>query len=213
MLDGWSLMKALNQETQVLKEKCRSLRLAGKSLVEIVSITGVPSSTAFRYIRDLGINIKAKKLEPESVERRFMKFILDSSSMDICWLWTGFTNKEGYGTFYFGGRSKQKSIECHNWSYRHFVGDVPKGMQLDHICHDPNDCSGGPKCVHRRCANYTHLRVTSPKENTLRSNSPSAWFSKRTHCNSGHEYTEDNIRWTSDNARRCKICEKEGSKN
>ena len=43
-----------------------------------------------------------------------------------CWLWEGAMNKAGYGRYRI--------------AYELFVGPIPAGMHLDHLCHSRSDC-------------------------------------------------------------------------
>lgn len=71
-----------------------------------------------------------------------------------CWIWTGYTSRLGYGIFGPGGRSV--TMPAHRWSYEHFVGPVPDGLELDHLCRV------------RRCVNPLHLEAVTHRENCLR---------------------------------------------
>ena len=50
-----------------------------------------------------------------------------------CWLWTGGQSGRdraaglGYGVFYY----ENSRILAHRWSYQHFKGEIPEGMQID----------------------------------------------------------------------------------
>jgi hypothetical protein len=46
------------------------------------------------------------------------------------------------------------------------------------------------------------------RENNLRGNTVAAANAAKTHCPKGHEYTEDNIYWTTSLGRQCRACEK-----
>ena len=64
-----------------------------------------------------------------------------------CWLWTGATNADGYGTFHvdrFNGR--QRVAYAHRIAYSLLRGPVPDGLELDHAV-----------CGTRRCVNPDHL--------------------------------------------------------
>lgn len=85
-----------------------------------------------------------------------------------CWLWTGINGtRDGYGKFQPSpGQPKQMA---HRWSYEAFIGPIPEGMQIDHLCHtDDTECPGGRDCVHRRCVNPEHLEAVTASENTMR---------------------------------------------
>ena len=47
-----------------------------------------------------------------------------------CWIWTGGTSGHGYGSFYDG----EKQTYAHRFSYRMFIGEIPDGFEIDHLC-------------------------------------------------------------------------------
>jgi hypothetical protein len=67
-------------------------------------------------------------------------------------------SRNGYGRIYFEG----KLTGAHIASYRMFVGPIPEGFDLDHICHDPDECDAGENCPHRACVNPAHLEPKEP---------------------------------------------------
>lgn len=66
-----------------------------------------------------------------------------------CWTWNGKKTKDGYGTFSVNG----KRVYVHVWSYDHYVGDRPRGHEVDHRCHNTS------------CVNPEHLRAVTRKQN------------------------------------------------
>lgn len=93
---------------------------------------------------------------------------------DECWLWAGGTDKSDYGTvsYWYDGRVMAK--KAHRVMYEYFVGEVPKGKELDHTCNTP------------RCINPDHLQPLTHRENMRKLYKPN-------HCNRGHELTPDNV--------------------
>ena len=98
-----------------------------------------------------------------------------------CWLWTGTKLTTGYGQIV----NHRKCFKVHRVAYELFVGPIPDGMQIDHICHV------------RLCVNPAHLRLATNKQNgenrlvpnPLRGASLKAdgrWVARVTH--NGHEY-------------------------
>ena len=126
------------------------------------------------------------------IEKRFMSYV---TIVGECWLWEGYRDRDGYGKFFtkkVNGRAIK--VFAHRWSYQHFIGPIPIGYHVDHLC------------INRWCVNYDHLEAVTPKENNSRSNSLSAQRASQTHCLRGHEFTLANTHTTTKNQRRCKIC-------
>lgn len=83
--------------------------------------------------------------------------LLDKVEIDPvagCWLWTAAKNNGGYGMFTFTTGWRRSA---HRVSYETFVGPIPDGLQLDHLCRV------------RHCVNPDHLEPVTAAENTRRS--------------------------------------------
>ena len=118
-----------------------------------------------------------------------MKFVEKTS--DGCWLWTGYIDPQGYGSFRPGGMVR--SNKAHRVGYQLLVGPVAPGLSLDHLCRN------------RGCVNPDHLQPVTPQENTDRGAS-----AKRSRCRkAGHEMTPENTGNRSDGRRYCKTCHRE----
>src|SRR3977135_3690762 len=89
-----------------------------------------------------------------------------------CWPWLGSTTGSGYGQIRYGGH-----LLAHRIAYVLRKGDIPTGLQLDHLCRN------------RSCVNPAHLEPVTGRENPLRGGSPTAVNAFKTHCPQGHEYT------------------------
>ena len=103
-----------------------------------------------------------------------------------CWLWTGYVHKTGYGSYTLKGKTRL----AHRFSYEMYVGDIPEGHDLDHLCRV------------RCCVNPDHLEPVSRRENLERS---PIWSGNFTHCPSGHAYDEGNTYYYN-GSRRCMAC-------
>lgn len=131
---------------------------------------------------------------------RFWRFVeLDTRSG--CWLWTG-ALRRGYATYWAKGRNEG----AHRFAYERLVEAIPDGQQIDHLCHDPVECTLSESCPHRRCVNPRHLRASTARVNTLRGGNPAALHAQKTHCVHGHEFTEANTYHRPTGGRACKAC-------
>lgn len=110
-----------------------------------------------------------------------------------CWTWLGAMNHNGYGRHMFRGRR----IMAHRAAYILTVGEIPDGLQLDHLCRV------------RNCVNPAHLEPVTQHENILRSDAPTAINARRESCTHGHEFTADNTYVTPDGRRQCRTCIRE----
>lgn len=108
-----------------------------------------------------------------------------------CWVWTACILHNGYGQFRVGPKHKQ----AHRVSYTALVGEIPEGLQLDHLCRV------------RECVNPSHLEPVTGKENCNRGLDHSA---NKTQCPKGHPYSGENLYIKPGRLNRiCRICSRE----
>lgn len=113
---------------------------------------------------------------------------------DGCYRWTGSKSGTGYGRFwngeYLGGNHRRPIlVSAHRWSYERFVGPIPTGLEIDHLCRN------------RDCVNPTHLETVTHRENMQRA------MALITHCPQGHPYDEANTLYRPKYGDRiCRIC-------
>jgi hypothetical protein len=105
------------------------------------------------------------------VEERFWSRVDFTES---CWVFTGFRDKGGYGRFTIG----KKTHFAHRWAYEYLIGDIPSGLQIDHLCRN------------RGCVNVFHMEPVTSRENTRRGNAISVRMAAKTHCVRGHSLTD-----------------------
>ena len=123
-------------------------------------------------------------------EKRFMRYI---NKTEKCWLWTGGNNGK-YGVFYVGPDASPMRMYAHRWSYVHFVGLIPEGLEVNHRCEVP------------LCVRPDHLEPLTHRDNTLYGNAPAARKARQTHCVNNHEFTPENTYIRSNGTRACKTC-------
>jgi hypothetical protein len=70
-------------------------------------------------------------------------------------------------------------------------------MHLDHLCRNT------------RCVNPDHLEPVTLAENVLRGVSSPAMNARKTHCDSGHEFTPANTYISPRSERKCRACGRE----
>lgn len=119
-------------------------------------------------------------------ERFRAKYVVDAESG--CWVWI--TGNGDYGRIRVGAEVKI----AHRVAYELFVGPIPAGMQIDHLCRN------------RSCVNPSHLEPVTNRENTLRGVGFAAVNASKTECDHGHDYTPENTYVTPDGSRQCREC-------
>lgn len=136
---------------------------------------------------------------PEQVIDRFWSKV---DATGPCWEWTKTKTRTGYGSWTVGSFPNKKTYATHRLSWEILVGDIPAGMELDHLCRV------------RHCLNPDHLEVVTRSENMLRAGATGSANRRKTHCPQGHEYSGENIYMQISNGRRsrsCMICRRDAN--
>lgn len=112
----------------------------------------------------------------------------------LCWEWTGAKTSGGYGHFWVN----PVRVVCHRYAYEQLVGQIPEGLQLDHLCRN------------RACVNPNHLEPVTQQVNILRGFSIATSNRLKTHCPKGHPYSAENTYiHPKNNGRICRTCARE----
>lgn len=101
----------------------------------------------------LGSTAAASKLLALPVKDRIAESI--TINEDGCWEWRGHTQANGYGSMSVNGRPQR----THRIAYEEYVGPIPAGLEIDHLCRN------------RSCCNPKHLEPVTRAENMRRANS------------------------------------------
>ena len=86
-----------------------------------------------------------------------------------CWTWAGCKTPKGYGVTWHKGKTQF----AHRLIYLLIIGEIAKGLQVDHLCRN------------RSCCNPAHLEIVTLQENIRRGMQGIL----RTHCINGHLFT------------------------
>ena len=97
-----------------------------------------------------------------------------------CWLWLAGRGSHGYGLFHLNGTGK--TVYAHRYAWQSLVGEIPDGLQVDHLCRV------------RDCVNPDHLQPVTQTVNIQRGNSPSAIAKRSGLCRKGHDRSDAYIR-------------------
>ncbi len=131
--------------------------------------------------------------KPTPVWIRLLRQV-DTDSILGCWLWRGFVDpKNGYGKIRIGSMRDGTRVKAlvHRVSYEEFVGVIPNGLELDHLCRV------------RRCCNPRHLEPVTHAENVARGEQ-----AMRAHCRHGHAFDARNTYFARTGGRQCRMCAK-----
>jgi len=128
-----------------------------------------------------------------------------------CWWYPAVVNSKGYAATRIGW-PVTKGEKIHRLSWIYYKGDIPEGMVIDHLCHNPETCEGGNTCEHRRCVNPDHLQLVSAEVNNAKT---VRVLKYKTHCKNGHELENNTYKYRSGKYVRaaCHTCKKEQTRN
>lgn len=113
---------------------------------------------------------------------RFWKYVYPEPNSG-CWLWGGYCVRQ-YGAIHMGSAKTRKVTRAHRLSYEAFVGTIPPGYEIDHLC----------RVV--LCVNPAHLEAVTGAENRRRElrhrprMAAVAFQRNKTACPRGHAYDQ-----------------------
>lgn len=115
-----------------------------------------------------------KVMKKEQLKEYIKKRI--KTDMNGCWIWQlAIRKSNGYSICNILFESGRRMFIGHRLAYEVFVGEIPNGLTIDHLCKN------------KACVNPEHLEAVP-----LRVNLQRYIGSTETHCKMGHEYTKDN---------------------
>lgn len=110
-----------------------------------------------------------------------------------CWVWSGALT-DGYGRL----RRRGQMMLAHRLAYEAFVGEVPEGLVLDHLCRN------------RACCNPDHVEPVTHAENLLHGIGATATNAAKVTCHRGHPFTKANTyRRPGTGWRECRACHRD----
>lgn len=126
------------------------------------------------------------------IQRVMERLTLDERN---CWLWDGAKSTAGYGHVNLGRGLGWR--HAHRLTYEHFIGPIPEGLELDHLCRV------------RNCVNPWHLEAVTHRENVRRGRSPNMLLHLAGVCRRGHPATEATRRRSTGHVVYCRACRRE----
>ena len=121
------------------------------------------------------------RLRAVARERAVERFWRQVDRSQDCWLWRGRQDSRGYGKNWIMGESL-----AHRVAYRLVVGDVPAGLEIDHLCRTP------------LCVRPEHLEPVTHRVNVQRGMAAAVTGARgraMTACKRGHPFDTANTRW------------------
>lgn len=110
------------------------------------------------------------------------------------WLWEGDTSRQ-YGRYVdqsaYRATGEPQHFMAHRLAYELFIGPIPEGLQLDHLCRVKN------------CVNPLHLEPVTAQENKRREIQARPL---RRVCQNGHSLDDSNVYVTKEGHRWCLAC-------
>lgn len=124
-----------------------------------------------------------------AIERLMARVTVSPGPLDTpCWI-TDYATVRGYPRIAVG----PKHTRTHRLAYEHFVGPIPTGLVLDHLCRTPT------------CCNPAHLEPVTSQMNTLRGVGLNARAALLDICYRGHSLDDAYIGKRGRSCRTCRL--------
>lgn len=105
-----------------------------------------------------------------------------------CWIFAG-AKRYGYGAV---GLPDGRTALAHRVTFEHFIGEIPAGLDLDHLCRT------------RACCNPWHVEPVTRRVNANRGLRGKGYRDEV--CPNGHAYTAATTRTSYRGGRQCLVC-------
>jgi hypothetical protein len=127
------------------------------------------------------------------VSERLWERVDKTSHPNGCWIWIGSFNTHGYGQMMVGSRldGSRTLKTTHRLAYIFTKGDIPKYLEIDHLC------------MNRKCCNPDHLEAVPHSVNVNRAVAGSDAL-----CVNGHQKQYHN----KDKRFYCRTCRREATR-
>ncbi len=138
----------------------------------------------------------ANHMQPRSVIDRLLEKVTQTTTG--CWVYRGRPlSKHGKPVYRKIHTTGGRYAFIHHVAYEHFVGPIPTGHTIDHLC------------FNTLCVNPTHLEPVRQRINVLRGHGLTAANAVKIACVNGHPYDETNTVYRVVNGvghRSCRTC-------
>jgi hypothetical protein len=98
-----------------------------------------------------------------NLQKKFWTKVNVSITINDCWEWTQYKDKDGYGTFYFDGTS----LKAHRYVYELYYGKIPQNYCVCHECDNPPCLNPLHLFLGTHLQNMTDMKLKNRSRNSL----------------------------------------------
>lgn len=148
--------KGSRQERQEWVDCAEQLYATGITLAQVAERVGRHYASVGRAFRSRGIQVRPsssyeRPSDVPDLRTRLLSYAIVTPDT-FCWEWGRCKDQWGYGLIKDGGKMRR----VHRVSYEMWFGDIPAGLEIDHLCYV------------RHCLNPDHLEAVTGRENNRR---------------------------------------------